>query len=73
MIDYNNNLCPGDYVVRNWGALGSSYFVSRVEDKPLGVFSTKEQVDKAIKEQMDKDQFWPSVWYESDHGNISLW
>lgn len=36
---------------------------------PLGRFATVEQ---AIKAFMVQEQFWPSVWFISDHGNAHL-
>ena len=60
----------GDYVLSDSGPLGSKTSVSEVGGAFLGEFSSNEEVDAFIKERMEKEQFWPSVWYMSDHGNV---
>jgi transposase-like protein len=52
------------------GPLGSKTSVS-VEGKFLGEYNSEEEAVKAIKEWIDKNNFYPNIWYVSDHGNIS--
>ena len=42
-----------------------------VEGKNIGTFADYDEADKAIKEWMDKHNFHPSIWWVSDHGNVS--
>ena len=62
---------PEDITITPSGPLGSQLSVGVVEGKHIGTFNTEEQADDAIKAYMEKNQFWPSVWFISDHGNVS--
>jgi len=61
----------GDITITPCGPLGSMYSVGEVEGKHIGEYSTDEEVKIAIYEYMEKNQFWPSLWFISDHGNVS--
>ncbi|GHT57885.1 hypothetical protein FACS1894109_10960 [Spirochaetia bacterium] len=66
----------GDYIMSDCDYLGSKTFVcvkdGRWNDgKRFRYFGTEEEAVKAIKEDMAAQQYWPNVWYESDHGNMS--
>jgi len=63
---------PEDYIKTPCGSLGSKTCVGVAEGKFLGEFATEEEADKAICERMDKDQFWSTVWFLSDHGNLRI-
>jgi hypothetical protein len=55
----NNKPIPGTWAYRaNDGTL-----------RHLGTFATCEQ---AVRAYMDRVQFWPAVWFISDHGNAHL-
>ena len=66
--------CDGDYVISPCGPLGSRLSVAvmgggksfRREFAELG------DAMRAIRENVEKEQFWPNVWLYSDHGNLSL-
>ena len=62
--------CEDDCFITPCGSLGSKYGVS-IGGKFLGEFVEMDDAEKAIREQMEQDQFWPSVWFVSDHGNVS--
>lgn len=64
---------PEDIIVSDSGRLGSGYSVSIVEGKHIGNFDTAEEVNEAIGRYTSTHQFWPSVWYVNDHGNVSPW
>lgn len=64
---------PGDYVLSPTGPLGSRTLVSVVEGSALGTFPSEEDACREIRYLMEAQQFWPNVWYESDHGNVSLY
>ena len=36
------------------------------------VVSEEEEWRPKLKAQMDREQFWPNVWWISDHGNAHL-
>lgn len=59
-----------DVFIQPHGQLGSQYSVG-TQHKHIGVFNDMEDAEKAIKEWMEKNKFWPNVWFVSDHGNIS--
>ena len=60
----------GDFLLTPSGKLGSQTSVSVQGGKFLGVFDDDEAAYAFIKSQMKKDNFYPNVWYVSDHGNI---
>lgn len=64
---------PEDYdgYITDSGPLGSKYSVS-IEQKFLGEFDTMGEAEEALKEYCDKRQYWPNIWYVSDHGNAHL-
>jgi hypothetical protein len=64
---------PEDIVISTTSPLGSKYSVDVVEGEHLGEFATHEEVNVAVREYTDKNQFWPGIWFISDHGNINPW
>jgi hypothetical protein len=63
---------PEDYIKTPCGRLGSKTCVGEVEGDFLGEFDSEEEADKAICEKMEKERFWPTVWFLSDHGNLRI-
>lgn len=63
---------PGDYIKTPCGSLGSKICVGQVDEKFVGEFKDDDEADKVICEKMQKDQFYPTVWFLSDHGNLSI-
>ncbi len=61
-----------DYVVTPGGTLGGKLAVSVVGGKFIGLFGEEDDAYKAIREDMEANQFWPNVWFISDHGNASI-
>jgi len=61
---------PEDYTITPCGRLGSKICVSQVEGKFLGEFLENEDADKAICARMEKEQFYPGVWFIDDHGGV---
>lgn len=57
-----------DYVISDTGTLGSEYIVMPLNE----VFQNLDDALAAIKADMEREQFWPSVFYVNDHGNIDL-
>ena len=60
----------GDYVITPSGPLGSRLAISQHGIKYLTEVSEFEDADDFIHAQMEKDQFWPSVWFVDDHGGV---
>ncbi len=63
---------PEDYVIFDSGPLGSRTSLCQYEGKYLGEFSMQIYAIEAIRTYMDKEKFYPNVWYLSDHGNWTL-
>lgn len=61
---------PEDYTITPSGELGSKLSVGQVEGDFLGEFAEWADAAKAIRDKMEADQFWPGVWFISDHGNV---
>jgi hypothetical protein len=61
-----------DITVSDCGPLGSLYAVAVVGGKFIGEYRTWEETVKAIKDHMEEDQFFPTVWRISDHGNAHI-
>jgi hypothetical protein len=57
-----------DYVVREER---DGIFVGIIGGSPLGTFTTHVDAQAAITSDMKERNFYPNVWQESDHGNIS--
>jgi hypothetical protein len=58
-----------DMYLSDSGPLGSKTSVS-VNQNFLGEYNSEEEAVKAIKEWINKNKFYPNIWYVSDHGNI---
>lgn len=63
---------PEDYIISDAGRLGGNYAVSEYEGRHLGEFEEWDEAIAFIKSKMEKDQFYPDVWYVDDHGGIEL-
>lgn len=59
-----------DYTITPAGELGSKYGVGQVEGDFLGEFVEWDDAAKAIRDKMEKEQFWPNVWFIDDHGGV---
>jgi len=63
---------PGDYTLTPVGPLGSLIGVAQIEGKYLGDFKTEEDAFAFICDHSDRENFWPNIWWVSDHGNWTL-
>jgi hypothetical protein len=66
----------GDYIISDCGALGSCtqvcVFCGHWADKAHAkLFDTEEAAEKAIKADMEAQNYWPDVWRQDDHGGMS--
>ena len=66
----NETMESGDYVLSPCGPLLGLVGVSIVEGKFLGQFQTETEALEFIRHQMEREKFWPNIWYVSDHGNL---
>jgi hypothetical protein len=62
----------GDYTISSGGRLGTDYIIGVVGEKTLGKASEWDDVVNIIADDMEKNKFWPNVWFISDHGNADL-
>jgi len=60
-------IADDDYTIEDSGELGCNYYCNQ-----LGHYESYKELLIDIKAQMEAEQFWPSVWYINDHGNIEL-
>lgn len=79
--DFEDEPVDGDYLLMSSGLLGANTTVTIVgqgrwkefgHDDVVGQSSDMAAVE-AIRRRMDKEQFWPTIWIMSDHGNLSMW
>lgn len=72
--DFDNPIepAPEDIVMTPSGTLGGRTSVSVVEGEFIGEFSTDEEAEQAIREYGHKHNFFPTVWWMSDHGNLDV-
>jgi hypothetical protein len=71
-MDIPNEPEAEDYVVSDSGRLGAKYSVSQYDMGHLGEFDEWDEAIAFIKDKMERDQFYPDVWYVDDHGGIEL-
>lgn len=62
----------GDFVLSDTGPLGSKVSVGIVNGDFFGEFEDEDEALLAIHEHLEGSNFNPSIWRESDHGNIHL-
>lgn len=51
---------------------GFHYSVGIIEGKHIGEYADYADAKNAAREWMKENQFWPNVWFVSDHGNASI-
>lgn len=62
-------MCEDDYKVSPCGNLGGRTGVSQF-GKFLGRFATTEDALEFIGEHMEEEQYYPGIYWVSDHGNV---
>jgi hypothetical protein len=60
-----------DIVIQDFGNLGSQTGAFQY-GKMLFEIGPDDDRDAMLREYMDKQNYWPNVWYVSDHGNATL-
>ena len=72
MFNNNDEPCDEDIVLSSCGPLGSRTSAGQVAGEWIGEFRTTDDAISAVKAWMETNKFWPTVWYCSDHGNMSV-
>lgn len=65
-----NEPMEGDAFLAPSGPLGSRTSLS-VDGKHIGEFNSDKEAEEALVKWINKNKHSPSVWYVSDHGNVS--
>ena len=60
---------PESYTLTPSGSLGGLVSVGIVEGSHVGEYPDTESALLAISERMDREHFWPDIYWVSDHGN----
>ncbi len=68
--EMENSPSEDDMFITPCGQLGGMLSVS-VEGRFLGEFAEYTDAENAIRDYMEKSNFYPNIWYVSDHGNVS--
>lgn len=61
-----------DYCYGPSGVLGGVTQVWEYGGKHLGMFREEEDALQFIRDEMERTQYFPNVWFISDHGNAHL-
>ena len=69
MIRESNEPEEEDITLTPSGQLGSNISVGIVGGKHIGEYEDQDAALAAVKKWMEKNQFWPTIWWVSDHGN----
>lgn len=67
--DNSSKMEPQDYTLTPSGPLGSLTSVGQIEGHCLGEYRNVEKALEAVCDHMANQQFWPNIWWVSDHGN----
>lgn len=59
---------PEDWVIRSNGYI---YTVYQHEGKAVGEYVELDDAEQIIRDSMEEQQFWPSVWFMDDHGGFT--
>lgn len=62
-MDHVYNICPDDYIIED-SPRGGYYC------KQVGTNTDLDSIIDKIAQHMEQEQFWPSIWFVSDHGNV---
>ena len=60
-----------DYILAPSGSLGAKTSISQ-SGKNLGTFDDEDEAEKFIINHMKKNNYYPSVWYNDDHGGYTI-
>jgi len=71
--DEPNEPDEGDYILSDSGPLGSRTSVGVYPGRHVGEFDSTEDAEDAVRAEAHKEQFWPDVWFVSDHGNATCY
>ena len=58
-----------DIIISDSGSLGSRTSVS-AGGRHIGEYKSTEEAEKAIVDWINKNKWYPAIWYQDDHGGI---
>lgn len=61
-----------DFLIKDARSGGVEVFNASDRSGNLGYFSDMEDAVEAIYDWMNREGFYPNIWYQNDHGNIDL-
>jgi outer membrane lipoprotein-sorting protein len=61
-----------DIIISDSGSLGSKTSVS-AGGKNIGEFRSTEEAEKAIVDWINKNKWYPTIWYQDDHGGVDIY
>lgn len=64
----NEERCEDDYTLTPSGPLGGLVSVGTAHEF-VGEYGDTEQALAVVRERMENEQYWPQIWWVSDHGN----
>lgn len=67
---FDNEPQPEDIVISD--GRGSKYEVGIVDGKHIGTFDDWDAAEAAVKKWMKRNNFYPTVWYQDDHGGVEV-
>jgi hypothetical protein len=73
MADDNEFEIPqeGDYVVFDMGPLGIYTGIGVIGSGHIGTLYTQDDAYQFIADRMKREQYWPGVWFQDDHGGMT--
>lgn len=69
--DFPEGPCDDDYIISSNGFRLSVSQGGRATCNLAGTMNESDAA-KLIAEDMERNQFWPNIWYVNDHGNVDL-
>lgn len=67
---FDNEPQPEDIVISD--GRGSKYEVSIVDGEHIGTFVEWDDAEAAVKKWMKRNNFYPTVWHQDDHGGVEV-
>ena len=68
--DTATTLSQGDYMLTPSGPLLGLTSLSTYEGQFIGEYPTTDVALDISASRMESEQFWPNIWWVSDHGNL---
>ena len=69
-IDIDIDIQQEDYTLSPCGPLGGRIGLGVSGGEFIGEYADVDEALDVVRDRMDREQFWPSIWWVSDHGNF---